>query len=236
MPFDTKQAAREHVWSTLEDEGLARFPFPPQGRIPNFAGAQDAAARLVDQPLLREADRVKVNPDAPQRFVRQALLEAGTRVFVPTPRLRGGFKRLDPDAIAAEDLADAAKLSQMDAHAEPVDLDELPAMDAIVAGSVAVTREGRRAGKGEGYTDLEYAILRELGHPDTPVATTVHPVQIVDGLPRDDTDVPLSLVVSPEETIRVDETPPAPAGIDWTKLDEDRIEEMPVLAEMRQRS
>jgi hypothetical protein len=38
-------------------------------------------------------------------------------------------------------------------------------LDAIICGSVAVTRDGRRCGKGEGYSDLEFAILRELGHP-----------------------------------------------------------------------
>jgi 5-formyltetrahydrofolate cyclo-ligase len=236
MPgFDDKQAAREHVWSTLEDEGLARFPFPPQGRIPNFEDAPEAARRLVDHPLVADAGQVKVNPDAPQRFVREALLEAGVRVYVPTPRLRGGFHELDPDAIAAEHRADAAKLSQMEDHARPVDLDELPAMDLVVAGSVAVSPEGHRVGKGEGYSDLEHAILRELGHPPAPVGTTVHPVQVVDELPREATDVAVSLVVTPEETIEIDDPPPAPDGIDWTELSEERVDEMPILEQLRDR-
>src|SRR6266446_9648312 len=42
-------------------------------------------------------------------------------------------------------------------------LANMPCLDAIVCGSVAVTRDGRRCGKGEGYSDLEFAILRELG-------------------------------------------------------------------------
>jgi len=45
-------------------------------------------------------------------------------------------------------------------------------LDAIVCGSVAVRRDGRRCGKGEGYSDLEFAILRELGQPPVPVATS----------------------------------------------------------------
>jgi 5-formyltetrahydrofolate cyclo-ligase len=236
VAFDDKQTAREWAWSTLDEEGQARFPFPPQGRIPNFAGAPQTAQRLVDHPLLADADRVKVNPDSPQRFVREALLHRGTVVFVPTPRLKGGFKRLDPTAIPSDEIEDAAKLSKMDAYAEPVDLDELPAMDAIVAGSVAVTRDGRRAGKGEGYSDLEYAILRELGHPETPVATTVHPIQLVDRIPREDTDVPLNLICTPDETVAVEDPPPAPEEIDWAKLGDKRVEEMPVLAELRKGS
>ena len=105
-------------------------------------------------------------------------------------------------------------------------------MDAIVCGSVAVTRDGRRCGKGEGYSDLEYAILRELGHPPAPVATTVHPVQILRQLPRDPTDLPLSLIVTPHEVIRVASPPPAPAGIDWARLSEEDLDAMPVLREL----
>ena len=40
----------------------------------------------------------------------------------------------------------------------------------------------------EGYSDLEFAILRELGHPLVPVATTVHDLQVVHSAPRDPTD------------------------------------------------
>ena len=72
-----------------------------------------------------------------------------------------------------------------DRWSEEVALADMPALDAIVCGSVAVTRDGRRCGKGEGYSDLEFAILRELGHPPVPVATTVHDLQIVDSVPRD---------------------------------------------------
>src|SRR5437762_13416911 len=94
----------------------------------------------------------------------------------------------------------------------------MPWLDAIVCGSVAVTRDGRRCGKGAGYSDLEFAILRELGHPEVPVATTVHPLQLVGSFPVEANDLPLSLVVTPEETIRVARPLPAPEGIDWDRL------------------
>ncbi|HKJ89469.1 MAG TPA: 5-formyltetrahydrofolate cyclo-ligase, partial [Gammaproteobacteria bacterium] len=41
--YPTKAAARQAVWDRLQAEGAARFPYPPHGRIPNFAGAGDAA-------------------------------------------------------------------------------------------------------------------------------------------------------------------------------------------------
>lgn len=233
MPFETKGAARTWVWDALEEAGAARFPFPPHGRIPNFDGAKAAADRLLEQGVIQGADRVKVNPDAPQRYVRERLLAHGVEVYVPTPRLRGGFSRLDPASIPAKRYDKAAALSTMDEWAQPVRLDDLAAMDAIVTGSVAVSRDGHRAGKGEGFSDLEYAILQELGHGECPVATTVHPLQIVDGLPHDATDLPLALIVTPENAVEVEVPPPAPDGIDWDLLGEARIEAMPVLAQLR---
>jgi 5-formyltetrahydrofolate cyclo-ligase len=152
---------------------------------------------------------------------------------VPTPRLRAGFKRLDPVTIPKNKITEAASLSKGTKWAEDVPLATLPRMDAIVCGSVAVTRGGHRCGKGEGYSDLEYAILRELGHPPVPVATTVHRVQVVAGLPRHQTDLPLSVIVTPENTFIVKRPPPAPKGIQWDRLTEENLQDMPILRDLR---
>ena len=133
--------------------------------------------------------------------MREAALRRGITVFVPTPRLRGGFKKPRPCADPEDQIRAAASLSKGARFAEAVALAELPQLDAIVCGSVAVTRDGRRCGKGEGYSDLEYAILCELGHAPVPVATTVHPVQVVGGLPRVATDLPLAAILTPDEVI-----------------------------------
>lgn len=106
-------------------------------------------------------------------------------------------------------------------------------MDAIVCGSVAVTRGGRRCGKGEGYSDLEFAMLRELGHPAVPVATTVHDVQVVGALPWAETDLPLSVIVTPTRVLRVKNPPPAPEGVSWKLLNEDDLAAMSVLRELK---
>jgi 5-formyltetrahydrofolate cyclo-ligase len=234
--FADKDKARQMVWDRLQAEKLARFPFPPHGRIPNFTGAAAAAERLFEVEPWRSAKCIKVNPDAPQRPVRAAALRRAITVLVPTPRLRAGFRRLDPARIGQDRIEAAASLSKGGHFAEEVPLDALPAIDAVVCGSVAVTRDGRRCGKGEGYSDLEYAILRELGHPTVPVATTVHPVQIVGGLPRAPTDLPLALIVTPDEVIGIAASPPAPAGIDWTRLDPADLQAMPVLRELAERT
>jgi 5-formyltetrahydrofolate cyclo-ligase len=124
-------------------------------------------------------------------------------------------------------------LSRGDHWSEEVALADMPRLGAIVCGSVAVTRDGRRCGKGEGYSDLEFAILRELGHPPVPVATTVHDLQVVDSVPRDPTDQPLSVIATPTHAIRIKRPSAAPTGIDWTRLSAEDLEEMPILAELK---
>jgi len=231
-----KQSLRERIWDDLEASGEARFPFPPHGRIPNFAGADAAADRLAATGEWESAAVLKANPDAPQLPVRRRALRAGKTVYMAVPRLRDErcFLELDPAEIT--DVDAAATLSHVDEYARQVGPDAVPPIDLVVSGSVAVSPGGARVGKGEGYSDLEYAILRELGLVDaeTPVATTVHERQVVDdevaGAPH---DVPLDLVVTPERTIRTDATGARPDGIDWSLLDDDRIEEIPVLGRLR---
>jgi 5-formyltetrahydrofolate cyclo-ligase len=217
----------------LQAGKLARFPLPPHGRIPNFVGADLAARRLFEESPWKDAGAIKVNPDSPQREVRRLALTMGIRVYVPTPRLTGGFHLLDPDMIDESDYEAAATLSSMPEYSRQVMLSQMPQLDAIVTGCAAVTRTGKRCGKGEGYSDIEYSILLELGHAPVPVATTVHDAQLVADFPVDSIDLPLSLICTPTETIRVEKPLPAPTGIDWTRLDADDLERMPLLKDLQ---
>ncbi|EMA38331.1 5-formyltetrahydrofolate cyclo-ligase [Halobiforma nitratireducens] len=238
-----KETLRERVWDELEESGVARFPFPPHGRIPNFAGAKDAADRLTDQPEWEKAETIKANPDAPQLPVRRAALRAGKTVYMAVPRLADEqcFLVLDPDEL--EDYDAATTVSGSSEYGTQVGPEAVGKLDLIVSGSVAVTDDGGRVGKGEGYSDLEYAMLYELGLVDeeTPVATTVHERQVFerggDGdrsqdsvdLTFDAHDVSMDLIVTPERVLRPDAGTTEPAGIDWDRLEDERLEEMPVL-------
>jgi 5-formyltetrahydrofolate cyclo-ligase len=231
-----KQALRERVWDDLEASGVARFPFPPHGRIPNYAGADAAADRLRDLDAWTDAATLKANPDAPQLPARRAALDAGKTVFMAVPRLRDErcFYRLDPAELADPDAA--ATVSGVDDHAEQVGPEAVDHVDLVLVGSVAVTEDGARVGKGEGYSDLEFAVLSDLGLVDerTSVVTTVHERQVVDDeIPVDDHDVPLDVVVTPERTIRTDTPYDRPEGVDWAALSADRIGEIPVLERLR---
>ncbi len=232
-----KQELREQAWARLMEEHAAAFPFPIEGRIPNFRGAEQAAARLAELPEFRAARVVKVNPDSPQRSVRRRVLEEGKRLLMPTPRLRGGFALVDPVGLTPREIARAASIQGAFEQGRMIGLDDLPRIDLIVAGTVAVAPNGARVGKGEGYSELEYATLRELGLVDDsiPIATTVHELQLVPLVPLEPFDVPVDVVATPTQVLRSIAKPPRPTGVLWHYLDPSRLETMPVLAQLRDR-
>ena len=93
-------------------------------------------------------------------------------------------------------------------------------IDLPVTGAVAVSLRGDRIGKGTGYFDWEYAILREIGNIDakTPTVAVVHDLQVYDELPWEAKDVSIDFIVTPTRTIRVESPRSRPSGIDWGRL------------------
>lgn len=124
----------------------------------------------------------------------------------------------------------------MDEHGRQVGPDSIPGIDLVVSGSVAIDEAGNRVGKGEGYADLEWGILSELGlvGDGTPVVITVHELQVREEPWEPDAhDVPMTLVVTPERTIETGASSIRPAGIAWDQLDPGRLREIPVLERLR---
>ncbi len=235
---DAKQALRERMWSLLERRRVAAFPLPLADRIPNFTGAARAAARLAEAPEWKRARRIKCNPDAPQRPVRLRALQEGKEVLVAVPRLRARrcFLRLDPRTLRGR-LAEAATIGGAARLGKPIEPDDLGCLDLIVAGSVAVNRQGARLGKGGGYSDLEYALARQVGAADarTPVVTTVHDLQVVNGrVPMTAHDVPLDIIVTPTRVIRPRRAGARPVGIRWDELSAEQLDAMPAVASLRE--
>src|SRR5690625_7830988 len=85
----SKTKARELVYARLHEANATRFPFPIEGRIPNFVGAEAAAARLRELSVYKQARGIKVNPGSPQLPVRPMILREGKTLDMPSPRLRG---------------------------------------------------------------------------------------------------------------------------------------------------
>jgi 5-formyltetrahydrofolate cyclo-ligase len=228
-----KQKVRDRVWALLERENAAKPPGGVIGKIPNFLGAEAAADQLAALPAWEKAHVLKANPDKAQRAVRARALTEGKVLYVAVPRLADElpFYLLDPEHLSISPWEAAAKEGAAKAGRK-VAARELPSVDLVVCGSVAVNREGVRIGKGGGFSDLEVAFLVEAGviRPDTVLATTVHPLQVVDE-PLAETihDFRVDLIVTPDEAIWCTE-PHRPPGILWKHLHQDKIAEVPALA------
>ncbi|GGL96852.1 5-formyltetrahydrofolate cyclo-ligase [Micromonospora yangpuensis] len=227
----TKRKVREVVWSSLDQTGQA-VPPGAHGRIPDFAGAELAAERLAQQDAWRSASVIKTNPDRAQLPVRLRALADGKLLYMAVPKIADirPFYLLDPANLTAEP-ADIATGSGAANHAPKVGISEMRPVDLVVCGSVAVNRDGVRIGKGAGYSDIEVALLTEAGlvGPSTILATTVHPLQIVDGpLPESSHDFGLDLIVTPNEVIECRRRQ-RPTGIYWNSLSAKKIDAIPVL-------
>jgi 5-formyltetrahydrofolate cyclo-ligase len=227
-----KEILRKEIWDLLQRKKVARFP-GAEGRIPNFLGAE-ACARLISRTRSwTKAKTLKVNPDSPQRAIRQKALEEGKTLYMAVPRLNSDkpFIELDPNKLKCS-MYVASSIKGAAEYGRPVNLDEVKKIDLIVCGSVAVNRKGARVGKGGGYSDLEFALLSEEKKidPNTPIITSVHPLQIVDEpIPMTEHDIPLSAIVTPDEIIEIESHLPRPGGIYWKILPAEKIEAIPVL-------
>jgi 5-formyltetrahydrofolate cyclo-ligase len=228
-----KDQVRHEIWQAMDREGVSRFP-GAEGRIPNFAGAKAAAERLARHSAWQSAETMKANPDSPQTHVRRLALEQGKTLVMAVPRLRDQhpFRLLDPRKLGDDELREAATIKGALRHGKVIDLDQVPELDLVLTGSVAVNLKGARLGKGGGFSDLEYGLLSEAGRIDrrTVVATTVHPLQIVrENLLMTGHDIPVNLVATPRAVIEVDGAYTRPNGILWDHLQPPQIHEIPVL-------
>jgi len=110
--------------------------------------------------------------------------------------------------------------------------------DLVIVGSVAVCpKTGARLGQGTGFDDLEWGILSELGIVDdkTVVATTVHDNQVLDMLPPyifQNHDVPVDIICTPAQTIRIRNRRVRPTGLNWNSLTPSFLD-IPVIRDLR---
>jgi 5-formyltetrahydrofolate cyclo-ligase len=232
-----KADLRVEVWDAMQAAGTWRFP-GPEHRIPNFVGAEAAAELLRGTDEWRAAETIKANPDSPQLPVRQRALEDGKTVFMAVPRLAEAkpFFLLDPARLTVTPRA-AASISGASKHGRTVDVEDLEPVDMAVVGCVAVSSDGRRLGKGGGFSDLEYAIAWEAGliTAETVVVTTVHEAQVVDDgrIPVTDHDFRLDLIVTPERVLRCHRGRRTAARIWWDELTEAKVASIPLLRRLR---
>ncbi|GLT32113.1 hypothetical protein SLA2020_068020 [Shorea laevis] len=241
-PKAWKWVIRKRIWDLMEARNIAQNPRPVHHRIPNFVGAPAAAKNLGGLEVFRGADCVKVNPDSPQKQVRFLTLSGGKKLLTPQPRLRTGFfSVLESSMLSPNNISEACTSVGVAKYGRPIGLDEKIKVDLIVIGSVAVyPKTGARLGKGEGFAELEYGMLRYMGAIDdsTPVVTSVHDCQLVDDIPVEKLlvhDVPVDIICTPTQVIFTNTAIPKPQGIYWDKLSPEKLGQIRILRELKSR-
>ncbi|PIK62372.1 hypothetical protein BSL78_00691, partial [Apostichopus japonicus] len=238
----TKAGIRQKIWDHIEENDLADFPRPVHNRIPNFKDSNAAAEKLSDLDQFKDAKTIKVNPDKPQEQARFLTLEAGKTLLVPTPRMRRGlFNRVVlPPGADKTTMRECCSFQGIKVNSASVGIAEEYSVDLVIIGSVAVSESGLRIGKGEGFADLEFAIMSAAGavNDNTVVVTTVHDCQV--------TEIPESLIQPHDLTVDYILTPTRvikcsgdirqrPKGIIWSMLTEEKFRSIPILKELREK-
>jgi 5-formyltetrahydrofolate cyclo-ligase len=195
-----KKLLRERIWRELTDSRVVMLPLPVFGRVPNFVGSNEAAAKIRNLGEWKNAKVVFVNPDAAQRAVRENALKEGKVLVMASPRLRHGFIIVYPDAVRGKEeyastIRGAFKSGKEDA--------DFPKPDLVVTSCVAVDGKGHRLGKGHGYGDREIRLIKgKFGK--IPVITTVHDLQVVSDVPFERDDEGVDVIVTPTRIIRIE--------------------------------
>lgn len=201
-----KDYLRNQIWTSLKEKKLSKRPEGDKGKIPNFIGSEAAAQRLSRTIEWFQANLIFCSPDTAQRPVRELALVHGKDLIMATPKIKQGYlllkgKNLKEKSKTASSIKGAFKYGKT--------INSLPPVDLVVEGSVAVDRNGNRLGKGGGYADIEISELfkQKSIENNTPIVTTIHPLQIVPKVPLEAHDQKINMIVTPNEVIRLFQDP-----------------------------
>jgi len=236
-----KASIRERVWEELRKVALpdSRFHFDFESFIPDYEGSARALDRLVGLEEYRECRFPFITPDNCLEDLRCRLLMDGKRFAITTYGIYRGFVVMDPEKIEPEDYRYAATLDGMEKVGIFVDLKTLKTMgaiDLVVTGASAISRNGVRFGKGHGFFDLEWGMLYTIGLVDvrTPTVAFVHDCQVANEmLEPSEFDSVCDFIVTPSELIRIDQPQKPQTGILWNVLQPGMLEAIPPLLELK---
>jgi 5-formyltetrahydrofolate cyclo-ligase len=214
------------VWDRLREVAIAdsRFDRDISRFVPDFDGRESADEALWALSEYGTASTIFFAPDNSLESARCRALRDGKRILVPSFGMRRGFILLDGSALPAESWNLAATLDGMERFGTCVDLAALRALttvDLVVTGAVAVTRRGLHFGGGDGFFDLEWALLRHCGLTTsrTLVVAIAHDCQVLDAdIQPGRHDAIADLVLTPTQIVRCTPPLPKPEGIIWEEI------------------
>ncbi|OYT34259.1 5-formyltetrahydrofolate cyclo-ligase [Archaeoglobales archaeon ex4484_92] len=191
--FSSKEHLRNYIWEKLD--GIC-FP-KPYGRIPNFFGAWRACSKIRNLDTYNSSNFFFSAPDGVLFRLREIILEDGKSLLVALPKM-SEFRLLDkyikPSIRIMAKFGKRVKLSDLDRK-----------LDFFVQGCVAVDLLGNRIGKGSGFGDKEYKILREnkLINDDTLCIVVAHDVQVFDDFSYlcESHDVKVDVILTPTRIV-----------------------------------
>ncbi len=238
-----RDEARKTVWKELIKVALpdSRFHYNFNEFIADYRGSEHATKLLTTLPEYQQAENLLITPDNNLTHLRVKAIADNKLTIMPTYGIVRGFLKITRQHVPQNQEAFAATLDGMDKFAESISLEEiskLSRLDLMVTGASAITSDGIRFGKGHGYFDLEWAMMREIGvvNENTPVVAFVHDCQLVDfQLDLAPHDTIVDFIITPTKKIEVISAHPKPAGIDWSKLPDEMRENIPPLNWLYQR-
>jgi 5-formyltetrahydrofolate cyclo-ligase len=230
---------RRIVWDRLVEVAVpdSRFDLDFSSFIPDYAGSDRCTEGIIGLEEYRASNLIVVMPDNNLESFRAQALADHKRLLVCTYAMARGFVLLEGSRIPASKRALAATLDGMERFGPSLSFSELtslPSADMLVTGAAAISTEGVHFGKGHGYLDIEWGLLRELGlvDQDTPVVGSVHDCQLVtERVPHAPYDVTVDVIVTPHEVMRCSPLP-KPPGIFWDRLPGEFARTRPYFAEL----
>ncbi len=190
--FKSKDEVRRYVWRRIE-----RFcRFPPYGRIPYFYGAERACERVTELEEFTTCGTVFSAPDGVLLRLREIVLEYGKTLVAALPKMK--------DFVVIRGKI-RPTIANMQRYGEKVELSEL-GICIFAQGCVAVDLYGNRIGKGSGFGDREYEILKSRGAIDSATYIVVaHELQVFDDLSHlvEEHDVRADVILTPDRVIRI---------------------------------
>uniref|UniRef100_A0A1B0B7G4 C2H2-type domain-containing protein n=1 Tax=Glossina palpalis gambiensis TaxID=67801 RepID=A0A1B0B7G4_9MUSC len=237
----TKRSLRVQTWRKLQENkygvGFNRI----FNRIPDFVNSDKAALMLAETDEFKNATNIKIMIDRALHVAKFQALLANKNLYLPGTRdSKALYLKVDvPPNATDEQKKEILNVQDVQNHRTEISLDTKIKLDMVVIGSVVVSRDGYRIGRGNGFNDLDIGLLTETGAltPETIIVTLVHDAQVVDNLPTNlfqKYDTPVDLIVTPTEVIHVDKRLPRPTGIFWELLSERRLKIIPVLQVLKE--
>ena len=160
--------------------------------------AEALAAHLAALPVAAGAQRiacyVSMTYEPGTRPILAALLNRGISVIVP---IALPSKQLDWVAFSADAELVQTTMGTHEPGGERLGPEAIAGVDLVVVPALAVDHRGYRLGRGAGYYD------RALAQVTAPTAALLFNGEIIDEVPHEPHDVPVTMAITPSGVFRV---------------------------------